>query len=115
MSATSPAGGAQQVVSSIFSFLQVLLRFVICVYVFSLFSFVFRFHRMFMSCLSYPVSCHGLALPTTAVLTDYLVRGNVVSLWHSFVTTEYARLLGLKNGHGLWLCRMSTGRNNGLT
>ena len=23
----------------------------------------------------------------TAVLTAYLVRGNVVSLWHSFVTT----------------------------
>ena len=42
------------------------------------------------------------------------IRGNVVSLWRSFVTTERVSLLGLKNRQGHWLCRMSTGRKNGL-
>ena len=41
----------------------------------------------------------------TAVLTAYQVRGNVESLWRSFVTTELVSLLGY------WLlCWMSTGR-----
>ena len=45
------------------------------------------------------------------MLTAYQVRGNVVSLWRSFVTTELVSLLlmGLKNRHGHWLCWMSTG------
>ena len=37
-----------------------------------------------------------------------------VSLWRSFVTTELASLLGLKNRYGHWLCWMSTGKKNGL-
>ena len=39
---------------------------------------------------------------------------SIVSLWRSFVTSELASRLGLKNRHGHWLCRMSTGRMNGL-
>ena len=49
---------------------------------------------------------------TTAVLTAYLVRGNEVYLWRSFVTIELVPVLGLKNRHGHWLCWMPTGRNN---
>ena len=36
----------------------------ICLCFYSLFSFVSLFHRMCISCLSYPVSCHGNALST---------------------------------------------------
>ena len=66
----------------------------------------------------------------------YCIRGNVVSPWRSFVTTELVSLLlrlknrhghklwslstGKKDGlmrrtrtHGHWLCRMSTGWKNG--
>ena len=44
----------------------------------------------------------------------YGIRGNVVSRWRSFVTTQLVSLLGLKNRHGHWLCWMSTGRKDGL-
>ena len=50
----------------------------------------------------------------TAALTAYLARGNVVSPWRSFVTTELVSLPGLNNRHGHWLCSMSTGRKNDL-
>ena len=42
---------------------------------------------MCMPCQSFPVVWHSITLSTT-VLTAYQVRGNVVSLWRSFVTTE---------------------------
>ena len=118
MFATSPAGGGHdRLFLLIFYFFiscfSVSLSIVFFVFVFSLFaSFLSLFHRMGMSCLSYPVRWHGIALPT-AVLTVYLVRGNVVSLWRSFVTTELVYLLliiGLKNRRGHWSCWMSTGR-----
>ena len=67
-----------------------------------LFPFVSIFHRMRMSCMSYPVWLHDIALPT--VRTVYLVHGNVVSLWRSFVITELISPLRLKNRHGHWLC-----------
>ena len=70
-----------------------------------LFEGVFRFFLCFLSLL-YFIECvcrtchlpgililifirrpHGIALPT-AVLTAYQVRGNVASLWLSFVTTQ---------------------------
>ena len=86
-------------VFSSFCFL-VLFRFVFFVVVSSMiFSFQFSLHRMCMSCLSYLVWWHGIAL-STAVLTAYQVRGNVVYLWRSFVTTWLVSLLRLKYRHG---------------
>ena len=44
-----------------------------------------------------------------------LLQNNIVSLWRSFVATDLASLLGLKNRCRHWLCSMPTGRKNGLT
>ena len=70
-------------------------------------SFRFSLHTMCMSCPVVPLLC------LLHTCTWYVLRGDVVSLWRSFVTTELASLLlGLKNRHGHWLCWMSTGRKN---
>ena len=80
--ATSPTGGGGH------DRLFLLLFAFIFFFSFSpwLFLFVSLLHRLCMSWLSYLVWWHGIAWPT-AVLTAYQVRGNVVSLWRSFVTT----------------------------
>ena len=87
--------------------------FLLCVF------FVSLVHRMRMSCLSHLLTFYSMmACHCIAHCCPYCipVRGNVVSLWRSFVTTELVSLLltGLKNRHGHWLWWMSTGRKNGL-
>ena len=87
-------GGHDSFVSSIVLFFHVFLllflfRF-LYLFFFSLFPFVSLFHRMCMSCLSYPVLWHGVASPTAACCAYSVLhtsRGNVVSLRRSFVTT----------------------------
>ena len=96
-----------------------LFRFVFFVFVFSLIvSFRFSLHRMCMSYLSYLVSININSMMTWQCIAHWLtahqVRGNVVSLWRSFVTKYLVSLLGLKNRNGNWLFSMSTGRKNGL-
>ena len=110
-------GVGRQIVFFTISFIFFFLSCDLSSFLFSLqlFPFVSLFHRMCMSCLSYLsiVWWHDIALPTV-VLTACLVRGYVVSLRRSFVTTEVVYRLGLKNRHGHCLCWMSTGRKNGL-
>ena len=108
-------GGARQIVSSSFYFISFifLFRFVCFVFVFSLVvSFCFTISQIVYVV---PVAPSMMTWLCIANCGSYRTRGNVVSLWISFVTTELVSLLGLENRHGhCWLCGMSTGRKNGL-
>ena len=89
VSATSPAGGARQLFLLFFCFLIYFLFQLVCLFFcfYTFYSYGSLFHTMCMPCQSFPVVWHSITLSTT-VLTAYQVRGNVVSLWRSFVTTE---------------------------
>ena len=94
VSATSPAGGARQFVSCMFSF------FFFSFDVSSLFllflCFLLFLYFIECVCRACRIQYDDMALHCPLLLwllhTRYLVRGNVVSLWRSFVTAEVLSL-----------------------
>ena len=87
--ATSPAGGGTTVVSPIFCCYFFSFSLSICLLCFL--SFLYFIECVCRACRTYHNDI-ALHCPLLCLLTAYLVRGNRVSLWRSFVTIELVYL-----------------------
>ena len=89
-----------------FQFFIILFRLVFFDFVFFL-CFLSFLYFIGCVCRACRIQYDGMALHSPLCLLhtwQRSIRGTVVSLWRSFVTTELVYLLGLRNRHEHWLC-----------